>query len=496
MAKLLISWIAYNNDFLKTPEGAYIDVNSDGPHYQFHQHFFKEGGYDKHILLYASPKQEGFAERLAIKLRGVFKGHSVEHELLQVQDIISLEEVKTKSEGFLLKHAHDQLDIFFSPGTSIMQLSWYICHQTLGLQTKLIQTKAARFSSHGKPELMEVKVQHSETPVTAILKETRLFGVGEKEAEYKVTDSIAGVYNRAYLVAQTDKVTALIRGESGTGKEHLARYIHDNSVRKNNPFIAVNCAALAQDLLESRLFGFKKGAFTGANQDTPGFFSLANGGTIFLDEIGDITPGMQQALLRVLQEREIQPIGGKPEVVDVRVIAATNAPLEKLCREASFRWDLYYRLCVAELELPCLLERGRHELAILLDHFLLKKKADLHKKRILQLNKEARQFILQYPFPGNIRELENLIESLYVFCPEEVSVQDLPRRMRQVAPEHSLLLKDVEREHILKVLEMQRGNQRQTALSLGVALNTLKAKLKSYGVLQNQEMEEEEVQAS
>lgn len=482
MAKLLISWIAYNNDFLKNEDGKFAGINTNGPHYQFHKHFYKAGAYDKHLLLYADIKQESYAERLAIKLRGDFPGHVVEEDLLPVQDIISLEEVKTKVEAFLLRHAQHQLEIYFSPGTSIMQLSWYICHQTLGLQTRLIQTKADKFTGTGKPELLEVAVQQSETPVTAILKENRLYHAGAKETDYKITESIAGVYQRAYLVAQTDKVTAIIRGESGTGKEHLARYIHENSIRKTSPFIAVNCAALAEDLLESRLFGFKKGSFTGANNDTPGFFSLAQGGTIFLDEIGDITPRMQQALLRVLQEREIQPIGGKPEKVDVRVIAATNAPLEKLCQEGSFRWDLYYRLCVAELELPTLLERGKNELAILLDHFIQKKKAELHKARSLRFSKEARQLLLNYPFPGNIRELENLVESLYVFCPEEVTIKDLPRRLQQVGKEASLLLEDVERGHILKVLSLKNGNQRQTALTLGIALNTLKTKLRNYHV--------------
>jgi transcriptional regulator with PAS, ATPase and Fis domain len=489
MAKLLVSWIAYNHDFIKE-NGLFKSINEDGPHYQFHKYLYEMGGYEKHILLYSEGKQEGFAERLGIKLRADFPGHYVEEELLPIQNVIDLNEIKTKVESFLLKHKEDEIEIFFSPGTSIMQLSWYLCHQNLKLKTRLIQTKPGYLSKDGKPELLEVQINQSETPITAILKEQGLDKKEAFESDYLLTNSLKPIYERAFLLAQTDNVTAIIRGESGTGKEHLAAYIHDNSIRKNSPFIPVNCSALAENLLESRLFGFKKGSFTGANKDSDGLFALANGGTIFLDEIGDITPMMQQALLRVLQEKEIQPIGGAPIKVDVRVIAATNAPIEDLCREGKFRWDLYYRLCVAELELPTLCERGKEELTEMMEYFIDQKKKTLYKSKKLNLTKEAKQLLLRYPFPGNIRELENIIESLYVFCPNEVASQDLPKRVKQVHAEHSLLLKDVEREHILKVLEIHNGNQRQTAITLGVAINTLKAKLKSYDIFNANELED------
>ena len=185
----------------------------------------------------------------------------------------------------------------------------------------------------------------------------------------------------------------------------------------------------------------------------------------------------------MLQEKEIQPVGGMPQKVDVRVIAATNAPLEQLCKEGKFRWDLYYRLFVAELELPTLLERGRSELAQMLDHFVELKKAELHKKKPLRFSKEARQQVLNYTFPGNVRELENLVESLYVFCPEEVNLEDLPKRLQHQNAINSLKLEDVEREHILKVLKLLNGNQRQTALTLGIVINTLKSKLLKYGIV-------------
>lgn len=487
MAKLLLSWIAVKNDILRDEKDRFAGINTDGPNIQFHRHFYEAGKYDKHILLFSDRKQEQAAERIAIEIRSKFPGHLVEEKLLPLDNIIDLEEVKTKTETLLVQYSNDEIGIFFSPGTSIMQLSWYICHLTLGLKTQLFQTKAGKFSATGLPELLEIKVQQSETPVTAILKENSINNKGESGPAFLLTETIEPVYRRAYLVAQTDAVTTLIRGESGTGKENLARYIHENSARRNKPFIAVNCAALSDSLLESRLFGYKKGAFTGAEKDTPGLFSEANGGTIFLDEIGDISAQMQQALLRVLQEKEIQPIGGTGSKVDVRIIAATNAPLEKCCQEGKFRWDLYYRLCVAELELPTLLERGPQELNNLLDYFIETKRAVLHKTRKLQLSKEARQAILKYPFPGNIRELENLVESLYVFCSDKVSPADLPKRMQQLSPEQSLKLADAERVHILKVLHLLKSNQLQTAKTLDISLNTLKAKLEKYGLKKTSE---------
>jgi transcriptional regulator with PAS, ATPase and Fis domain len=208
----------------------------------------------------------------------------------------------------------------------------------------------------------------------------------------------------------------LILGASGTGKENLSRYIHKNSARQDKPYIAINCSAFSDGLLESRLFGYKKGAFTGADKDTSGLFEQAHEGIIFLDEIGDISPYMQQSLLRVLQEKEIMPLGGKAKKVDVRVIAATNQNLPKLCEEGKFRWDLYYRLSVVELDLPTLLERGKTDLKQLMEHFLSTKKKELHRPKKLVLDKEAQEILLNYTYPGNVRELENVVQRAVVLC--------------------------------------------------------------------------------
>lgn len=248
--------------------------------------------------------------------------------------------------------------------------------------------------------------------------------------------------------------------------------MHEQSSRQTAPFLALNCAALTDSVLESRLFGYLKGAFTGADKDTPGLFELAQGGTVLLDEIGDISPAVQAALLRVLQEGEIQPVGGKPRRVDVRVVAATNANLEERCLQGRFRWDLYYRLAVAELELPALRELTATERAQLLDFFIAQKRVALRRPHPLQLAPATRQRILAYAFPGNVRELENLVETLYVFAEEDTPVQiaELPRRLqaKALADAASLRLEDVKRQHIVAVVAQCNGIKRQAATLLDI----------------------------
>lgn len=220
--------------------------------------------------------------------------------------------------------------------------------------------------------------------------------------------------------------SVVILGETGTGKELLARAIHDLSPRRKGPFIAVNCAALPDTLLESELFGYKKGAFTDAKKDKAGRFALAKGGTLFLDEIGDLSLGLQVKLLRVLQERVYEPLGStKPEIADVRIIAATHRNLDALVREERFRRDLYYRLHVVRIELPPLRER-REDLSLLVDHFI-RHFNRLRGANVTGIDPEALRSLQRYDFPGNIRELENIIERAFVLCRQgNIGLQHLP----------------------------------------------------------------------
>jgi transcriptional regulator with PAS, ATPase and Fis domain len=481
--KVLISWLAYKNDF--TEKGGI--VNKEGsPNYQFHQHFYDQEAYDKHIILSseASATNDTRMDFLLNTLRKDFN-HRIEPAYLDIKDVIDLQEIKNKCEALILKFSQHEIDIFFSPGTSAMQLAWYILHTTLGLKTRLLQTRPAYKTKKKIPELIEIKTEQSSLPVSLIIKEQSLNEHAHYEGfnDYLLTESIKPIYNQAYKIAQTETVPTLILGDSGTGKEHIAHFIHINSARKNSPFIAFNCSSMQDNLMESRLFGYTKGAFTDAKEDKPGFFEQANGGTIFLDEIGDISPYMQQALLRAIQEQEIIPVGGMQKKINVRIIAATNKNLTDLCAKNLFRWDLYYRLSTTIIELPNLIKRGSEEINLLIDYFLKKKKNKFHRRKTLKITKEARNQLLAYTYPGNIRQLENFIENLYVYCEEEIKVSNLPIETRNNTDQFSFNWEETEKQHIEKVLQYFKNNQRKAWQALGYkSLNTFKSKLKKYGI--------------
>ena len=287
-------------------------------------------------------------------------------------------------------------------------------------------------------------------------------------------------------VAATE-ATVLILGESGTGKELIARALHEKSARRNGAFVAINCGALPEGLLESELFGHVRGAFTGADRNKRGLFEEASGGTLFLDEISETTPGLQVKLLRALQEGEIRRVGDNhPFKVSGRLLAATNKDLLKLVAEGKFREDLYYRLKVFPIELPALRERPE-DILPLAEHFLRKAKKKLGGKAI-KFSPEAAEALRRYRWPGNVRELEHVIErALIMASGASVSLEDLPPELLPKAPAGKLSgrkdsLDDAEKRHILQALEDCGGNQVEAAERLGVARNTLWRKLKTYGI--------------
>ncbi len=298
------------------------------------------------------------------------------------------------------------------------------------------------------------------------------------------------VVELAETVAPTDS-TILISGESGTGKEVLARYIHSLSARAQAPFFSVNCGALPENLLESELFGHVKGSFTGAVKDKDGLLVAAQGGTFFLDEIGEMTPALQVKLLRVLQEREVIPVGAtEPVVVDVRVVAATNRDLEEEIRRGAFRSDLYYRLNVIALHIPPLRER-MDDVPILARHFLHRLSADAPEGEDLVLSDEAGDLLMEYDWPGNVRELENALERASVVRSSgELAPDDLPERVREAPP--PVLVEDrlppnpsmevIERAYIAWVLRAEGGNKTRAAEVLGIDPSTLYRKLNRYGL--------------
>ena len=288
-------------------------------------------------------------------------------------------------------------------------------------------------------------------------------------------------------VAGSD-ATILIQGESGTGKELIARAIHYASPRAGAPLVSVNCAALPETLLESELFGHEKGAFTGAVAARKGRFELADGGSLFLDEIGDLPLHLQVKLLRVLQEREFERVGSsRPVAVNVRLLAATHRDLEALVRAGRFRDDLYYRINVVSISLPPLRER-REDIPLLLDHFV-EKFSRRNGKRIGGLTREAREALLRYDYPGNVRELENLVERAVILTRDEViGLEDLPLGVKEREGETSgetsltVLVEGLERRMIREALARADGVQTQAAEILGISERVLRYKLKKYGL--------------
>lgn len=296
--------------------------------------------------------------------------------------------------------------------------------------------------------------------------------IGESEAIKNVTQIIERV--------KDNKATIFISGESGTGKELVARSIHYNGKFSRAPFIAVNCGGIPENLLESELFGYVKGAFTGANDDREGFFQAAEGGTIFLDEIGNASLSVQSRLLRVLQEKEVVKVGSrKTEKIDVRVIAATNSNLKEMIAKETFREDLFYRLTVVEINVPPLRER-KEDIPLLADKFLFKY-GNEYKDRYITLDTEAQALLQRYDWPGNIRELENVIQRAVIMCDRTIGVKDLPETLKYRIdfPEDGLLsLKEMEKKYIEKVLAATENNQSKAAEILKIDRKTLRGKTK------------------
>lgn len=282
--------------------------------------------------------------------------------------------------------------------------------------------------------------------------------------------------------------TVLILGDSGTGKELFARAIHHASGRKNGPFVAVNCGALPENLLESELFGYRKGAFTDAKTDKPGRFDLARGGTLFLDEIGDLSKAVQVKLLRVLQERVYEPLGGRvPVTADVRIIAATNQNIESLVQKGLFRKDLFYRINVLTIRLPSLSQR-KGDIPLLVQHFLAKQNA-AQGKSILEVSSDAMAVLLRHDYPGNVRELENIIQHATILCTgTSIEPENLPESLHSAprplpSSQDALLSFDEFEGQRIKALLVETGfNKGETARRLGIHPTTLWRKMKRYGL--------------
>jgi PAS domain S-box-containing protein len=308
------------------------------------------------------------------------------------------------------------------------------------------------------------------------------------KAKYSFTDIISKNHKMLQMFDILPDIadsasTVLIEGESGTGKELFARAIHNLSARKKQPFIAVNCGALPDTLLESELFGYKAGAFTDAKKDKPGRFQLAENGTLFLDEIADITPAMQVKLLRVIQEKTFEPLGATKSVEhNVRIIVATNKRLEELVQQGRFREDLFYRINVFKITLPPLRER-MEDIPLLCEHFIGRFNA-IQKNNISGISDEAMAVLMGYTYPGNIRELANIIERAFILCKTGlIEKKHLPESLflasANISPTDDISLKNMEKTYLVKALEQNSWDRLKTAKQLGIHKSTLYRKIKS-----------------
>lgn len=308
--------------------------------------------------------------------------------------------------------------------------------------------------------------------------------------------SMQDVFETIRKVAPTS-ATVLIEGENGTGKELVAKSIHFNSQRRENPFVAVNCSALAESLLESELFGHEKGAFTGAVSTKKGRFELADGGTLFLDEIGELSQSLQVKLLRVLQEKSFERVGGiKAITVDIRIIAATNKTLKEEVAKGSFREDLFYRFNVLSIVLPPLRQR-QEDIRLLVDHSIKKYSGERRSNiPITRLDSEVERFFYDYNWPGNVRELENVIERAMILCPGEIiTVSDLPKDFKETVRDTNFLdgipknaklyetIDTIEKMMIERALELSDNIQANAAELLGIGRSGLNKKLRKHGII-------------
>jgi len=299
------------------------------------------------------------------------------------------------------------------------------------------------------------------------------------------SDKMKPVFNIINKVAVTDS-TVLIQGESGTGKELVARDIHQKSKRNSHPFVAVNCAALQETLLESELFGHVKGAFTGAHETRMGLFEVADKGTLFLDEVGELPINIQAKLLRVLESGEIRRLGDSKSIfIDSRIITATNKDIAAEVKKGSFREDLFFRINIVHISLPPLRER-KDDIPLLVQHFLKTHRINMTEKKVCP---DALRSMMKYNWPGNIRELENVIENLMIIVDDEkIGVCNLPEEIRGYAGTNDNVLdadatlSDLERQHIINTLSKINGNKTRVAETLGISIKTLYNKLKSYNI--------------
>ncbi len=467
--KAVISWIATVNDYRNG------QVNTEGPNHNLHRHFYK---YQKHFLLTTTSPKSDAKTRTLIQSLQTDTGHSIEHVHLAIQNVTDIKEVYYTTLEFLISKRDYELEVFISPGTPTMQVAWYLIKLNQSARITLFQIAEPKHTSTEKHEIRYVDVESNSVTTGLLFKEhnEKSKKQSNNQLDYVIFEPNIKVFNLASKIALSHNSSVLITGETGTGKGMLARHIHIKSAREKMPFFKVNCAGLNDELLASQLFGHEKGAFTGATTRTDGYFSAANGGTIFLDEIGDISRKMQSTILEVLEDKQVMRVGStEKRKVDVRVIAATHRDLLALASNNEFRFDLYYRLAVAEIELPSVKNFTIIQKRAYVDYFI-DKKANEFSRTAITLKNELLDILTSYHYPGNLREMENMIEAMYVYSNGNiVGIDVLPSRILKNSQHgQTLKLEEAVQNHIIHVLYLCDGNVSKASKILDVSPNTLK----------------------
>lgn len=469
MKKILLSWMAYSHDFEKNTD----KVLENSPTISAHKFFYAQEKHDKHLMLIYQSKDEmqnkiTESRQIALcsEIKKQFKKHIVEVKKVPLDTYYDYKQIHDYCYDLLPKLSQEpdcQIDILFSTGVTIARAVWVELHLAGIANTRLIQ------GIDKENKFIEVQIQKNKSlGLTTITSE-------EKIPEYPLGSLVKKVYAQAKEIASFPaNFNVLIRGENGTGKERLAKYLHDNSSRKSQPFETVNCAAFSDELLRSELFGHEKGSFTGANKDKKGLIEQVENGTLFLDEIGDISLANQAALLRFIQFKEYRKVGSNEvKKANVWLISATNQALENLIKENSFRTDFFHRISELQLDLPTFREYSNKDKKQAIEYYLketydqFNEKFENYEDRI-SFSESAWKRIYAHPFYGNFRELHNFLNKCIIF-PKKIilEAQDLPLPQQNTFSE-KMTLAEVESLHIQRVLEHNKGNKEKTCQILGL----------------------------
>jgi len=487
MKKILVSWIATNHDFLKRDELGEMKFtdktfNEDGPHFSLYKDFGDD--FDIHYLLCQDDENNSSVKwsKLAGSLRHRFKKQVI-LKFMSIDDVFSVGTIKGKVEDFIKYQLKDMdVEVFISPGTPAMQTAWYLLASELSNRTNLTffkrrERKFMRNNSTPKKEI--IRFEKSKYANYSNIRDNF-----RNESEYSIsntliTKSLKNVYERGFKLAGNNNTTVLISGNFGVGKTHLARYIHENSNRKNRNLITINCSSYNEEILQGILFGIEPGAFNGATKLKTGVFEQCKGGTLLLKEINILPLRIQAKLCEVLINKKISRLGSFKEIgIDVRVIATSTENLKNHCENGFFRWDLYYRLSIAELKLLPFFSMDKNERKDWVNYFLETTYTKLETRFISKIDKDVWIFLLDQPFKRNILELSNLIETLYTFCDDKISMTDIFKSYDESQNLDSIILEEIIINHIKKVVNFCGGNISEASRKLGIDRATVKKYIK------------------